>query len=116
MSMDYTSTGENYDYNDNVYLITNVKPASPATPTGVTATKATSGVTIKWSANPPIDLAGYNIYRSASATGTFAKINTALLTQLTFADTTATAGKTWYYQVTAINAAGLSQCRRRCRS
>ena len=45
MSMDYS--GINYDYNDNTFLITNIKPLSPpAAPTGLTATPSGAGIVL----------------------------------------------------------------------
>ncbi len=38
---------------------------APATVTGVTATAATSGITVGWSASTATDLAGYNVYRAS---------------------------------------------------
>ncbi len=79
---------------------------APAAVTGVTATASTAGVTVGWSASTATDLAGYNVYRSGSATGTFTKVNAALLTGTTYADTTAPQGVTSYYQVTATDISG----------
>ena len=58
----------------------------------MTATGVAAGVNLSWSANTATDLAGYNVYRSATATGTFTKVNAALLTGTTYADTAAPVG------------------------
>ena len=52
----------------------------PAQPTGLTAGLTSQAVNLTWNANTETDLAGYNVYRSASATGPFTKLNSALLT------------------------------------
>ena len=106
MAMDYS--GINYDYNDNVYLVQNVKPTSaPKAPTGLTATGSTGGIFLNWADSPEPNVAGYNVYRSSSATGTFTKLNTAgLLTSSEFNDTAAAAGTTWHYRVEAVDSAG----------
>src|SRR5207248_1117069 len=48
MSMDYA--GINYDYNDNVFLISNMRPAPPAAPTNLVATGSGAGIALTWTA------------------------------------------------------------------
>ncbi len=81
---------------------------APVAPTGFSATGILGGgVTLKWNANTESDLAGYNVYRSAAAAGTFTLLNTGgLLTATSYADSTASAGATWYYQVIAVDTQG----------
>jgi len=78
----------------------------PAQPTGLTASLTSQAVTLTWSANRETDLAGYNIYRSSSASGPFTKLNPALLTTPRYQDTTAPAVTTSFYQVQAIDQLG----------
>ena len=47
-----------------------------------------------------------NVYRSTSSTGTFAKLNGSLLSSSAFNDSTAPAGMTSYYRVTAVDSSG----------
>jgi hypothetical protein len=63
MGMDYL--GINYDYQDNVYVVQNMRPMPPAAPAGLTAAGQPSGVALDWAdvAGAPL-LAGYNVYRS----------------------------------------------------
>ena len=50
MAMDYA--GINYDYQDNVYLVSNIKPETPPTaPTGALATSSGAGTMLTWTAN-----------------------------------------------------------------
>ena len=63
-------------------------------------------MTLTWNANTETDLAGYNVYRSASATGPFTKLNTAVLTTPRYQDTTAPAVTTSFYQVQAVDELG----------
>ncbi len=79
---------------------------APAAVTGVTAAATTAAVNLGWSASTATDLAGYNVYRSASATGTFTKLNAALLGGTTYSDTNAPQGAASYYRVTAVDASG----------
>src|SRR4030095_9603255 len=49
LAMDYY--GINYDYQDNIYLITNARPANPSAPTGVGAATANGGIKVSWVLN-----------------------------------------------------------------
>ncbi|GGL95159.1 hypothetical protein GCM10011594_13590 [Nakamurella endophytica] len=78
---------------------------APAQVTGVTATGAATGNTLTWTARTESDLAGYNVYRATSATGTYTKV-AGPVTGTTYQDTTAPTGAASYYQVTAIDRSG----------
>jgi glucose/arabinose dehydrogenase len=106
MAMDYTSAGENYDYNDNVYLISNMKPAPPAMPTLVTATGGLTGVTFSWTTVIDLLLAGYKVYRSTSSNGTYTLLTPTPLTSTSYLDSSATPGVTYYYTVAAVDTFG----------
>ena len=58
-------------------------------------------VKLTWAASTTPQ-AEYNVYRSATATGTFAKINPAALAVLTYTDAGVPSGTTLFYRVTAI--------------
>ena len=87
------------------FTTVSVDTTPPAVPTGLTATATTSGVLTSWVANTEIDLAGYNVYRSASATGPFTLLNATRLTSLTYDDSLAPNG-TSFYAVTAVDTVG----------
>jgi fibronectin type 3 domain-containing protein/regulation of enolase protein 1 (concanavalin A-like superfamily) len=104
MSMDYS--GINYDYNDNVYLITNIKPEKPpGVPTGLVASGGGGGIGLDWADNTEGNLAGYNVYRSGSATGTFTKLNATPVSGSSYVDALAPSG-TSYYRVTSLDVSG----------
>jgi hypothetical protein len=75
----------------------------PAAPTGLTATAGKRKITLNWTANTEPDLAGYNVYRSSSSTGTYTKLNTSLVTANTYTNSSLTSGTTWFYRVTAVD-------------
>ncbi|MDB5297216.1 MAG: domain containing protein, partial [Phycisphaerales bacterium] len=105
MGMDYL--GINYDYQDNLYLVENMRPMPPATPAAPTAAGQPNGVAVNWTATTGAPLlAGYNVYRSTSTTGTFAKLNADPVTPATYVDTAAANGITYYYRVTAVDSWG----------
>ncbi|HEX8521614.1 MAG TPA: choice-of-anchor D domain-containing protein [Tepidisphaeraceae bacterium] len=105
MAMDYQ--GINYDYNDNVYIVYNMKPTSaPTSPTGVNGS-VSNGIAIDWNNNTEVNLAGYNVYRSSSSSGPWTKLNTnGLLTTSDYQDSGAPAGQTSYYKITAVDNVG----------
>src|SRR5688572_19788309 len=102
MVMDYL--GINYDYQDNVYLISNMRPAPAEAPTGVVAQdQQGAGVGVNWDDSPEKIVSGYNVYRSTSETGPYAKLNATPVTASEFLDTTAATGVTYYYKVSAVH-------------
>ncbi|MGB7979561.1 MAG: DUF4082 domain-containing protein [Candidatus Nanopelagicales bacterium] len=82
-----------------------VGDSAPATPTGLTATATPTGITLDWA--DTTGATGYNVYRAATANGTYTKITTNQVTTSSYDDTTAPIGTT-YYKVTAVNTAGES--------
>ena len=62
-------------------------------------------VILNWQESSPNDpVSSYNVYRSATPTGPFTKINTSPITGLTFTDTNVKSGDTWSYEATAVDA------------
>jgi hypothetical protein len=104
------SGSANCDYNDNVYLITNIVPQGerdtepPAAPAGLSATLQVDGdVILTWDANTEDDLAGYDVERATSTAGPWTKLNASLLTTTTFVDTNPPSALNVYYRVVAVD-------------
>ena len=98
------SSYSNYDYQDNVYLLRNVRPVSgPSAPRDLSAVGGQDGVALSWDANPEGNLAGYDVLRAASAAGPFTKLNSTPLTATAFVDGSAPAGEESYYRVVAVD-------------
>src|SRR5439155_5409110 len=96
MTMDYS--GINYDYNDNTYLITNLKPPSaPAAPATPAATASGAGIALNWADSTEANLAGYNVYRGDVDGGPYTKLNSSLLNTSDFLDVTAPVGSNSFY-------------------
>jgi len=74
----------------------------PAAPTGVNATAGNAQVSVTWTA--AARATSYNVYRSTSPGVQGAKIGTG--TTASYTDSTAANGTSYYYQITAVNAAG----------
>jgi len=76
----------------------------PARPVGLTLTEGAGSNVLAWNASPDARVAGYNVYRSTSVPGPYARLADKVATPA-YTDTTATAGATYYYVVTALTAA-----------
>ncbi|HCL56899.1 MAG TPA: hypothetical protein DHW82_07820 [Spirochaetia bacterium] len=77
-------------------------------PTGLTASAGTYGtkITLSWTA--VTGASGYNVYRATSSTGTYTKINTAIVTTTSYDDTSSTlTTSSYYYKVSAIDSGNL---------
>ena len=81
-----------------------------------TATPGAKQVGLAWTTGSEVDTAGFNIWRSATATGTFVKVNPSLIpasgispsgASYTWTDTAVSAGQTWYYKLEDIDTAGV---------
>jgi hypothetical protein len=102
VTMDYgTLQTENFDFNDNVFVVSNIRPATtPETPSGFTATSGASPV-LTWTADSYTPVA-YNILSSSTSNGTFTQLNSAPITTTTYTDTTNT-GAAVYYELEAVD-------------
>ena len=71
------------------------------------ATGGANCVQLSWVQNDYATLAGYNLYRSATGTtGSFQKLNSAVLTDTSYTDTDVEPGKTYDYYFTVVNTEG----------
>ncbi len=83
--------------------------AAVVAPTGVTASDGTyyDHVAVNWTAST--GATGYDVYRSTTDDpGTATQINSSAVTTASYSDTTITAGTTYYYWVTAMDALSTS--------
>ncbi len=63
-----------------------------------------SSVSLFW--NQSSGAAGYNVYRSSTANGTYAKINSPMDAATTYTDSTVVSGQTYYYAATSVSSSG----------
>lgn len=81
---------------------------APAAPTSLEGQSEETKIALTWAAVDAPDLAGYNVYRSTAPIDDVddrTSQNESLLTETRFADTTAEAGTTFHYAVTAVDTA-----------
>ncbi len=73
------------------------------TTVNLSPTVVSHSVTLTWAASTSANIAGYNIYRGTTSGGPYAKLNSSLITGLSYVDTTVLAGQTYYYVGTAVD-------------
>ncbi|HPN32770.1 MAG TPA: hypothetical protein PKY81_17605, partial [bacterium] len=65
-----------------------------------------TGVVLIWNVNIETDSIGYNIYRDTTGLGYYIKINSSIITNLTYYDTLAVQGDTQFYAITCVDSYG----------
>jgi fibronectin type 3 domain-containing protein len=75
--------------------------AVPLTGTGI-ATQYS--VNLSW--NSSSGVAGYNVYRSTTASGTYSRLNSTPNASTAYTDSTVVPGQTYYYSATSVSASG----------
>lgn len=94
----YTTTGRGYGGGS---------VGVPTTPTGLAASGIAGGIAFSWSANASTDsVTSYVLERATASGGPYSTVWQG--NALTWIDTSAAAGTTYYYQLAAANAAGTS--------
>ncbi|GIO11312.1 endoglucanase [Cohnella xylanilytica] len=82
-----------------------VTPTVPAAPAGLSATAGNAQISLSWTASA--GATGYNVKRATTSGGPYTTVATGV-TATSYADTGLTNGTTYYYVVSATNAAGES--------
>ena len=78
-----------------------------ATGKNFTATAAppttSRNVTLSWTASVTKNIKGYNVYRTATSGGTYAKLNSAPISATNYLDAGVPSGRTYYYVATTVD-------------
>jgi hypothetical protein len=100
----------NCDYNDNMYLVTNVAPVAPVdttgpadAPTGVQADLAGNDVRVDWSPVTAPDLGGYVVERQAAGATGWTRVNATPVSSTSLTDTGAPGNTSVTYRVLAVD-------------
>ncbi|MDP2365017.1 MAG: T9SS type A sorting domain-containing protein, partial [Ignavibacteria bacterium] len=92
------------DGNEGFTIEKSIIPNSfPLTPQNIVDHPQWHKVMFKWLSNKELDLIGYNLYRSESTNGNYAKINQAIISDTTFIDENMDLGKYYYYILKAVD-------------
>lgn len=73
----------------------------PLPPQNVVATGYSDHISLSWAAASEPDIAGYDVYRSETAGGPYARLNSNIVTALSYDDYTPNPGTMYYYSITA---------------
>ena len=102
-----TPSASGYSFSPTVQTVT----INGANATGVnfTASQSSSSsysVGLNWTASVST-VSGYNVYRGTTNGGPYTKLNSSLITSLSYSDSTVTSGSTYYYVSTSVNSSGV---------
>jgi fibronectin type 3 domain-containing protein len=67
---------------------------------------AQHSVSLSWNASTSLPL-GYNVYRGTNSGGPYTKLNSSLISGLSFADNNVQSGATYYYVATSVDSSNL---------
>jgi hypothetical protein len=112
MLHDYNRAYTNYDFNDNIYIVENIKPVNALkSPLTLFAEETSRGARISFTgpgSGPRI--LGFNVYRSSSPRGVYELLTDQRLPRRpiqTFIDETSVASDTYYYKIVSVGANGV---------
>jgi fibronectin type 3 domain-containing protein len=86
-----------------------LKVPLPKKPEGLSAQGNGNAVDLSWDEATDCNggaVSGYNLYRSTTPGGTYTQVNTSLITDNQYDDTSVVPGTTYYYVVTSVDADG----------
>lgn len=113
MLHDYNRPGiTNFDFNDTIYLISNVIPENQIKVPPVVSAVRQSGVLLNWSS--PVDgpkITGFNVYRSTAVDGVYSLLTGTPLTarpSMVIRDDGATSTAPYYYAIESVGPSGKS--------
>ena len=86
----------------------------PDPPAGLVAIGAPEAISLSWAAGREDDLAGYRVWRKEPGVSGYTALTTGLLAANAFTDTTAAAGKTYVYAVSAVDKDGNESPKAEC--
>jgi hypothetical protein len=90
----------------NISIVSNASGSPSAVSlTGTGVAPAQHSVALTWNASSST-VAGYNVYRSTVSSGPFTRINSSLVTGLSYTDSTVQNTTTYYYVTTAVDSGG----------
>jgi hypothetical protein len=107
---------ENSDFQDLVYVISNIRPAggstaatgsgiAPAAPTDLSATNTAAGVALQWAPSLTAGVTGYVVLKQ-NGDGSYTQVNGSLITGTSYVDTAANTAVGNSYRISAVATIG----------
>jgi len=96
--------------NGGVTFISNASDSSVSlalTGTGVQPPVVVHSVTLNWDPSSSEGVVGYNVYRSTVSGGSYTLLTTSPVSAMSYVDTSAQGGQTYYYAVTSVDVGGV---------
>jgi hypothetical protein len=87
----------------NVVVVQRVINAALGGPCVTNTAPNPHSASLNWTASTSPNVAGYNVYRGIASGGPYSKLNSSLLTAVTYTDNTVQAGQTYFYVATAMD-------------
>ncbi|HEX8473686.1 MAG TPA: hypothetical protein VF666_06605 [Pyrinomonadaceae bacterium] len=109
VSLGVGDTPEVESLNSNAVTVAPRDTFAPSAPTSITAAVAPGRISLFFPANPERDVVGYNVYRSTDANlpkDQWTRLNRTIYERTTFQDEAVETGTTYFYYLTAVDAAG----------
>lgn len=91
---------------DNIRIVAKVSQndtTTPAAPKNLVSLSGDQSAMLYWDWSSQSNLAGYNVYRSSSMSGSYTKLNSAVIQTQDYADVSVTNSSTYYYFVRGVN-------------
>lgn len=102
MTMDFSSI--NFDYNDNIFVISNIRPFDrTGAVEGLAGVQLGNAISLDW--GNTAGASRYKVMRANRSAGEYSVL-TSTLTDSYFLDTGATPGRSWFYKVIALDGDG----------
>jgi hypothetical protein len=102
-----TPNSSGYSFSPTVQTVTiNGANASGVNFSASQSSSSSYSVGLNWTASVST-VTGYNVYRGATNGGPYTKLNSSLITSLSYTDNTVSSGSTYYYVSTSVNFAGV---------
>jgi hypothetical protein len=84
-------------------FITGTPNVIPTVPQFFSDQPAMHAVILNWTANPELDIAGYQLFRSTTETGNYTQVNPNLITTTSYEDNSVTDLQYYYYKLKAVD-------------